>query len=144
MSKSEHEDPANDLEVEITDLDPSYENGKFVDAWLHIQRHLSRISWKPTRSMSSRFLLLMLVFFVPLFIGTSYGPERATTTQYSSKSHCVIRSSEVVISDGTVTVTTSTTLHVTIVVITQTVHSSSNSRSTGNSRVGSVQWSSCK
>jgi len=122
-----NEDHTNDLEVEITDLDLAYEGGKFVNAWLQAQRHLPKIQRKPTRSTSLRLLLLILVFFVPLFISTSYGPERATTVQYSSKPRCITRLNKIIINDGTVTTRTPT--YVTIVVITQTAQSSSNSSS---------------
>ncbi len=138
MSNREHEDSPNDLEVEITDLDASYEGSKFANACLQAQDYLTRIPWKLSRSSLLRLFLLIAIFFVPLFISTSYGPERVATTHSSSQSHCITRLNESIIYDGTVT--TNTTTHVTIIVITRAANSSSSSISSRNSQDSSTQW----
>ncbi len=138
MGNIDQEDSPNGLEVEITDLDTSYEGSKFVNACLQAQHYLAKIPWKPSRSSSLKLLLLTVVFFVPLFISTSYGPERVATTHSSSQSSCITRSEEVIISDGTVT--TDTSVHVTIVVITQTANSSSSVITPKNVQDGSKPW----
>jgi hypothetical protein len=129
LSGRAHEDIPNDLEVEITDLDISYEGSKFAHACLRTQQYLARIPWKLSHASSLRILLFIAIFFVPLFISTSYGPERMMVQHSSSQSHCITRLNGVIIYDGTVT--TSTTAHVTIIVIT---------RAANPPRNGSTQW----
>ena len=138
MSNAEHKDATNDIEVEITDLTPSYEDGRFVKLWLQAQQWLSTKQWKPTRSTSLRLLLLTIILIMPFFISSSNGPEQAMTAHPGSQSRCITRLNQIIIYDGTVTARTG--VHVTIIVITQTANSASSARTPDDGQGNSPHW----
>jgi len=137
LSSIEHDDTTNELEVEITNLDPMDENSKFSAIRLIAHSLLTKIGWQQARSSAQRVLLLCIMLFVPLMIGTSYN----TRTQSIAAVECVRQQSKIVyVSDETIT-STGTTITI-ITFTTQPSHSSQNgSVVSGTAKVAS---STCK
>ena len=117
----------NDLEVEITDLEPIGERSSGPLSWLATQSILTKTRWRQVYTSSLRALLLIAIFLVPLAISTSYGPERIMVKN-SGKQNCIvlIRSAIDVIVEGTATPITHSS-YVTAGVITITTQSSDGS-----------------
>ena len=66
MDNIEHDETINDLEVEITDLDPIDVDSTFAAIRMIAYTLLTKRPWQQVRSSTQRILLLCLLLLVPL------------------------------------------------------------------------------
>ena len=88
MDDIEHND--NQLEAEITDLDPIDENSKFAKVRLAAHTLFTKIRWRSVRSSAQRIFVLALL--MTLMIGTSYSTAEKIVTAHE----CIRQQSKVV------------------------------------------------
>ncbi len=89
MGNIEHDD--NDLEVEITDLDPIAVDSKFAALRSSIYTLITKISWQQFRSSAQRILLFCVILLLPLVINAY-----STYTRNISAHECVRQRPEIV------------------------------------------------